>query len=43
MTPSRPQGSLESMPGCLVAAWCFETAVGITPYGSRTLESNESG
>jgi hypothetical protein len=43
MTPARPQGPLESMPGTPVAARCVETEVGITPYGSWTLESNESG
>lgn len=42
MTPSQPHESLKSMIGCLVEAWCFETGVGITPYGSWTHESKET-
>lgn len=42
MTPSRPHESMKSMIGCLVEAWCFETGVEISPYGSWTLESKES-
>jgi Uma2 family endonuclease len=42
MTPSRPRESLKSMIGRLVEAWCFERGVGITPYGSWTLESKEA-
>ncbi|HSC29319.1 MAG TPA: Uma2 family endonuclease [Vicinamibacterales bacterium] len=42
MTPSRPHESLKSMIGCLVEAWCFEKGIGITPYGSWTLESKEA-
>jgi Uma2 family endonuclease len=42
MTPSRPHESLKSMIGCLVEAWCLEKGVGITPYGSWTLESKEA-
>lgn len=42
MTPSRSHGSIKSMIGCLVEAWCLENDVDITPYGSWTLESKES-
>jgi Uma2 family endonuclease len=42
MTPSRPHESLKSMIGRLVDAWCLEKGVGITPYGSWTLESKEA-
>lgn len=39
MTPSRPHESIKSMIGRLMEAWCLEKGVGITPYGSWTLES----
>jgi Uma2 family endonuclease len=42
MTPSRSHESLKSMIGRLVEAWCLEKGVGITPYGSWTLESKEA-
>lgn len=42
MTPSRSHESLKSMIGCLVEAWCLEMGIGITPYGSWTLESKEA-
>src|SRR5215470_6376523 len=42
MTPSRPHESIKSMIGRLVETWCLEKGVGITPYGSWTLESKES-
>ena len=42
MTPSRPHESIKSMIGRLVEAWCLEKGVGITPYGSWTLESKET-
>lgn len=38
MAPSRSHESIKSMIGCLIEAWCFERDVGITPYGSWTLE-----
>jgi len=42
MTPSRPHESLKSMIGRLAEAWCMETGVPITPYGSWTHESKEA-
>jgi Uma2 family endonuclease len=42
MTPSRPHESIKSMIGCLVEAWCLETGVAISPYGSWTHESKEA-
>jgi Uma2 family endonuclease len=38
MAPSRSHESIKSMIGCLIEAWCFERGLGITPYGSWTLE-----
>ena len=42
MTPSRPHELLKSMIGRLVEAWCVETGVPITPYGSWLHESKEA-
>ena len=42
MTPSQSHESIKSMIGRLVEAWCLEKGVGITPYGSWTLESKET-
>jgi len=42
MSPSRAHESIKSMIGCLVEAWCFETGVDITPYGSWLLERKEA-
>lgn len=42
MAPSRTHESLKSRIGCLVEAWCMETGVDITPYGSWLLESKET-
>lgn len=42
MTPSRPHEAIKSMIGRLVDAWCLERGIGITPYGSWTLESKET-
>lgn len=42
MAPSRKHESQKSMIGRLVEAWCFETGVEISPFGSWTLESKES-
>jgi Uma2 family endonuclease len=42
MTPSQPHESIKSMIGRLVEAWCLETGVDITPYGSWTHESKEA-
>jgi len=42
MNPSKTHEAAKSMIGRLVEAWCMETGVGITPYGSWTHESKES-
>jgi Uma2 family endonuclease len=42
MAPSRTHESIKSRIGCLVEAWCMETGVDITPYGSWLLESKET-
>lgn len=42
MTPSLPHEAQKSMIGRLVEAWCFETGVDISPYGSWTLEKKEA-
>jgi Uma2 family endonuclease len=42
MTPSQPHESIKSMIGRLLEAWCLENGVGITPYGSWTLESKDA-
>jgi Uma2 family endonuclease len=42
MTPYNPHESIKSMIGRLIEAWCLEHGVGITPYGSWTLEWKES-
>jgi Uma2 family endonuclease len=42
MSPSQPHESVKSMIGRLVEAWCLEKDVGITPYGSWTLENKEA-
>lgn len=41
MIPSRSHQGIKSMIGRLVEAWCLETGVDITPYGSWTLEHKE--
>jgi Uma2 family endonuclease len=41
MTPSRFHEIDKSVIGCLVEAFCMETGVEITPYGSWTLEKKE--
>jgi Uma2 family endonuclease len=41
MTPSRIHEWQKSVIGRLVEAWCFETGVEISPYGSWTLEKKE--
>jgi Uma2 family endonuclease len=41
MSPSRAHEIDKSMIGCLVEAFCMETGVGITPYGSWTLERKD--
>lgn len=41
ISPSLSHEALKSMIGRLVEAWCFETGVGLTPYGSWTLEEKE--
>jgi Uma2 family endonuclease len=38
MSPSREHESIKSRIGRLIEAWCIETGVDITPYGSWTLE-----
>ena len=42
MNPSRRHESQAAMIGRLVEAWCFETGVDISPYGSWTLDSEEA-
>jgi len=42
MNPSRPHETIKSMVGRLVEAWCLENDIDITPYGSWTLENEES-
>jgi Uma2 family endonuclease len=41
MSPSRAREIDKSMIGCLVEAFSMETGVGITPYGSWTLERKD--
>lgn len=38
MNPSRWHESIKSTIGRLVEAWCFETGIDISPYGSWTLQ-----
>lgn len=42
MTPSRSHERIGSMIGCLVEAWCMESGVDISPYGSWTLEDKQA-
>ncbi|MGE0712302.1 MAG: Uma2 family endonuclease [Planctomycetota bacterium] len=42
VSPSRRHDYVKSMLGRLIEAWCRETGVEITPYGSWTIESKES-
>jgi Uma2 family endonuclease len=41
MTPSRPHEGLKSTIGCLVEAWCLESGIEFSGYGSWTLESEQ--
>ena len=42
MTPSRAHEGLKFKIGHLVAAWCLETGIEFSGYGSWTLEGNDS-
>ena len=42
MSPSRVHGSIKSMIGRLIEAWCFERSVDVSPYGSWTLEDKQA-
>ena len=42
MSPSRSHELIKSMIGRLVDAWCLETGLDITPYGSWTLGDRET-
>ena len=42
VSPPRRHEYVRSMIGRLIEAWCFETGVDVTPYGSWTLQSERA-